>query len=58
MNISNTFLAYKYDDGTIQLVPISSILDGGVPIHPETEDDLPLASINLYNEKGELIHSK
>ena len=58
MNTSNTFLAYKNGDGTVQLVSIASILDGGIPIHPETEDDLSLASINLYDEKGELIHSK
>lgn len=57
MNTSNTFLAYKNGDGTVQLVSIASILDGGVPIHPETGDDLPLASINLYNEKGYLLPS-
>lgn len=54
MNTNNTYLAYRNEDGTTQLVSISSILDAGVPIDPETGEDLSLASINLYSESGEI----
>jgi hypothetical protein len=55
MDINNTYLKYKEEDGTPRLVCISAILETGDPMVPDSEERLELWDDNVYNEFGEVV---
>lgn len=54
---SDTYLKFIRQDGTPLLVAISDIFTVGMPIDPESGDDLPMDSEYLLNRSGEIIQA-
>jgi hypothetical protein len=52
MNLSQIYVEFEHSDGSTELVSLTSILEGGTPIDPDTEDDLEFDSSNLFDSSG------
>ena len=52
MNLSQIYVEFEHSDGSTELVSLTSILEGGTPIDPDTEDDLEFDSSKLFDSSG------